>query len=62
MRDLADQKHPRADDLRAAADTMDVAANGFLNALPKTHTFAQMFGAWAHARRLWCECTGEPLI
>lgn len=52
MRALA-EAHERRDDLLAAADTLDAAVS-----LP----IPQMIGAWAKARRLWCECTGEDLV
>lgn len=51
MRYLADTGHARADELRAAADRIDNA-----NHIP------EIVGAWAKARKLWCEITGEPLI
>lgn len=54
MRTLAKGGHPRAEELRQRADDMD-------NAIA-THDMRKMIGAWARARRLWCECTGEPLI
>jgi len=54
MRTLAKGGHPRAEDLQQMADDMD-------NAIA-THDMRKMIGAWARARRLWCECTGEPLI
>lgn len=54
MRALAKDGHPCAEELRQRADDMD-------NAIA-THDMRKMIGAWARARRLWCECTGEPLI
>ena len=54
MRALAKDGHPRTEDLRQMADDMD-------NAIA-THDMRKMIDAWARARRLWCECTGEPLI
>ncbi len=54
MRALAEQGHPRAADLIAGADAMDAAASDF--------EVKKVVGAWARARRLWSECTGEPLI
>lgn len=61
MHALADTGHTRAAELREKADAFDVATDGnFAN--PPTHTVKQMLGAWARARRVHCECTGEPLI
>lgn len=54
MRTLAKDGHPCAEELRQRADDMD-------NAIA-THDMRKMIGAWARARRLWCKCTGEPLI
>lgn len=53
MHALADKGHPRADELRAKAQELDDKINGE----PRS-----MLGAWARARRLWCDCTGEDLI
>lgn len=46
--------HPRGEELRVAADALDTAVSG--TNMKKT------LGAWARARRIYCECTGEPLI
>lgn len=51
MRALAATGHPRAEELHAAADRIDAAT-----------TISQIVGAWAKARRLWCEITGESLV
>lgn len=51
MRYLANSGHLRAEELRAAADRIDNA-----DGIP------QIVGAWAKARKLWCELTGESLI
>jgi hypothetical protein len=58
MRKLADDGHPRAVELREKADAMETAATG----PSKTWDARKVLGAWARARRVWCECTGEPLI
>lgn len=55
MRSLADQGHERAADLRRLADEMDAVSD--YSKGPKA-----LLGAWARARRLWCDCTGEPLV
>jgi len=59
---LADSGHGRATELRMRAGAFDTATHGFVSAQPQTHTVKQMVGAWARARRLYCECTGEALI
>ena len=61
MRTLADTGHARADELREKAEAFDIAANGFY-ADPQTITAPKFLGAFARARRLWCDCTGEPLV
>lgn len=55
MRALADSGHARADELRQRADEFEAVADYSKGA-------RSLLGAWARARRLWCECTGEPLI
>ena len=55
MRSLASDGHPQAYALRQRADELETAVVGKPSA-------KQILGAWARARRLWCECTGEPLI
>mgnify|MGYP001598744132 CR=1 FL=1 len=55
MRKLA-VTHPRRDELEAAADNLDAAASASDTPIPK------LLGAWAKARRLWCEISGEPLV
>lgn len=59
MRALAVPGHPRRADLVAAADAFDQATNA---AYAGTGPVPKMVGAWARARRIYCECTGEPLI
>ena len=55
MRALASRGHPRADELVEKADAMEKAASEFTDA-------KKVLGTWARARRLWCDCTGEPLM
>lgn len=43
------------------ADKLEVAATGFYST-PQTHTVAQMMKAYARAKLLWCDITGEPLV
>lgn len=61
MRKLANEGHARAGELREQADAFETAAKGFY-AEPKTVNVRRFVGAWAQARRLWCECSGEPLV
>lgn len=61
MRDLADSGHPRAAELRAKADEFERKARGFY-ADPQTCDVKSFMGAWARARKLWSECSGEPLV
>lgn len=66
---LADRMRARADEdalpadhaLRKHADAFDTATRGFY-AQPQTVKVAAFVGAWARARRAWCDYTGEPLI
>ena len=55
MRALANEGHPRAEALRQRADE-------FEKAVVDKSSVRQLLGAWTRARRLWCECTGDPLI
>jgi hypothetical protein len=51
---LAESGHPRAAELLEKAKAVDEAAtNG---------SAKKLLGAWARARKLWCEITGEPLV
>lgn len=61
MRELADEGHPRAGELREKAEAFETVAAGFYAEI-QTHTAQQHLGAWARARRLWSECSGEPLL
>jgi hypothetical protein len=61
MRELADRGHQRAEELRALADEFEAKATGFYSD-PQTVTAPSFLGAFARARRLWCDCTGESLV
>lgn len=61
MQKLANSGHPRAVELLEKANAFEIAARGFF-ASPQTHDVKQFLGAYARARKLWCEITGEPLI
>lgn len=64
MRTLAaegDISPEQESDLREKADKFEAATNGFY-ASPQTCTVQQFLGAFARARRLWCDITGEPLV
>lgn len=60
MRGLAASGHPRAAELVEKADEFDAGIDGFY-ADPQTITAPQHLGRWARARKLWSECSGEPL-
>jgi hypothetical protein len=62
MRALAATGHPRAVDLVEKADDFDAKAAAHYAKDGGPHTAKSMLGAWARARRLWSECTGEPLV
>lgn len=59
--DLADKMlalakdHPRGEELRTKAEALIAACAPEVPA-PK------LLGAWARARKLWCEVTGGPLV
>jgi hypothetical protein len=61
MRALADTGHPKAGELREKADAFEAAAKGFYSD-PQTVPVQKFMGAWARARRLYSECSGEPLV
>ena len=44
-----------------AADAFDEATAGFY-ASPQTVSVKKFMGAFARARRMWCDQTGEPLV
>lgn len=55
MRTLA-ATHQRGSELKRLADLLDAElANDPPNPM-------RVLGAWARARKLWCELTGEPLV
>lgn len=54
------ETHPRADELRQRAD--DFVARSAPDALASDGGVKRMMGAWARARLLWCEITGEALV
>lgn len=58
MRELAGPgKHERAAELFARARELE---NAIINTEPGS--VPKLVGAWARARRLWCQCSGEDLI
>lgn len=62
MRYIADRDQLAADhELRTKADEFDWATAGFF-AETQTVTPKQFIGAWARARRAYCEYTGEDLV
>lgn len=61
MRALAAKGHARAAELREHADALEKATAGFF-ADNQTVTVQKFMGAWARARKLWCEITGESLV
>ena len=61
MLDLADSHSVDRDhDLVVKAKELEAATIGCLE--KGTHTTKQLLGAWARARRAWCDYTGEPWI
>jgi len=58
MRTAALRCAEHADELREAANKLEaaIAAKGSDEKWAK-----RLLGTWARARRLFCECTGEPL-
>ncbi len=61
MHMLADTGHEQAVELREKADAFDAATKGFYSD-PQTVEVKKFMGAFARARRLWCNVTGEPLV
>ena len=49
---------PRAEELRSKADALDAA----IEQMGAEGGVKRMLGAWARARRLWCDVTGETLV
>lgn len=62
MHALADTGHPRAAELREKADAFDAATTAHYDPKHTPETAKRMLGAFARARRLWCDITGEPLV
>lgn len=58
MHVLADGGHARASELREKADAFDAATAK----AGQPGAAKSILGAWARARRVWCECTGDPLV
>ena len=54
-------KLPAAHPLRVNAAEFDTATKGFF-AEPQIVPVAAFMGAWARARKAWCQYTGEPLL
>lgn len=62
MRAIVERDNLPADhELRLLADDFDEAAAGYWGE-PQTKTVKQFMGAWARARRAYCNYTGEPLV
>lgn len=67
--DLSVKMHSRAEkdnlpsthELHVKAQAFDEAAQGFYGT-PQTCDIKKFIGAWARARKAWCEYTGEPLV
>lgn len=62
MRAIADRDQLAADhELRTKADEFDWATSGYF-AETQTVTAKKFLGAWARARRAYCDYTGEELV
>lgn len=62
MRALAADRPGSAKRLLEAADNLDVAIKGYFTVEGgQTHTAKEFLAAYATARILYCEITGEPL-
>ena len=61
MRNLAQSKGDLPDNWMEVADAFDAAVKGFY-ATPQTVSVQKFMGAFARARRMWCDVTGEPLV
>lgn len=55
------QTHQRGADLWQRATALRDAEKGFFQE-PQTVSVQQFLAAWACARRLWCDITGEPIL
>lgn len=62
MRQLARDKHPRAEELREKAAAFDQAVKGYYEDDPPTVDAKAFLAAFARARKLWSVCSGEPLV
>lgn len=63
MSELGEKIIARADkDGLPAEHPLRVAAGAFNEAVASGAEPRKLLGAWARARRLWCEYSGEPLI
>ena len=54
MRELA-KTHERGAELQEKATELEAALDG-------TGSVLRLIGAWARARKLWCDCTGDALV
>lgn len=61
MRELAKTRDDLPADWIERADAFDAATAGFY-AEPQTVSVQKFMGAFARARRMWCEATGESLV
>lgn len=55
------REHEVPDGWIEVAEALEAAADGFY-AEPQTVGARAFLGAYARARRIWCERTGEPLV
>lgn len=62
MRAIADRGHPRALELRARALDLEQAIEVLMRESAEPAETKKMVRAWARARRLWCQVSGEPLL
>ena len=58
MRELAERSPVSREKLIAHADALDAA----IDRMGEEGGVKRMLGAWARARRVWCDITGEPLV
>lgn len=61
MRELAKARLDLPADWIEKADAFDAATAGFYGE-PQTVSVQKFMGAFARARRMWCEATGEDLV
>ena len=62
MRALAARGHARAAELYEKANALDAATQASFAPNADREATKRLLGAWARARRLWCDLTGEALI